>query len=89
MNLQAKEQGDVIMWTIGNVEGNVTRTQVLPFPQKIYKTAINTRNQITKHHSYIHTITNTWPKKKEYLYMFCTCMTGVTIKNSKVGVKTQ
>ena len=28
MNLHARELGDVIMWTIGNFEENVKRTQI-------------------------------------------------------------
>ena len=43
MNLHAKELRDVIMWTIGNFEENVERTQMFQFSQKVNKTVKKTR----------------------------------------------
>ena len=43
MNLHARELGDVIMWTIGNFEENVKRTQMFEFSQKVNTTVIKTR----------------------------------------------
>ena len=42
MNLHAKELRDVIMWTVGNLEENLKRTQMFQFSQKVNKTVIKT-----------------------------------------------
>ena len=45
MNLHAKELGNVIMWTIGNFEENVKRTQIFTESQQTFHKNKKTRLQ--------------------------------------------
>ena len=68
MNVHVKEMGNVIMWTICNF--NKILTQILAFPQTIYKTAIKTRKP-DYNTSLTHTcINNTWPLQKAFVILF-------------------